>query len=314
MSLWTDIKKIFHTYFSRNGPLLAKGIAYTFLITVIPLLLISLSVIVSVFRLSPDLQATLRFQLQNLIPAQVADFLLDQMIRVAKQRSWMELGIIGSLGLLLVPRTFFSSVETALATVMDAPTRRPLLKRQLLFLSLTLLAIALFFTATYIHIIVGMIWKFMALEPQYELLGRKTFSLLLVWSSLVLLYRVCYHGRLHLAALLIVSLVVAVLWQGLNTLGSSFITASGKNQLVYGILAGGIVFLTWSYLFAMLLLLGGITMAHFGGARRHRPAIREFTAVQFDPTQNPFELPTGTMHMTPRHQSSHAPLKDKRHR
>jgi uncharacterized BrkB/YihY/UPF0761 family membrane protein len=72
---------------------------------------------------------------------------------------------------------------------------------------------------------------------------------------------------MHIPILLLVSLLVAIAWQAVNYLGVSVISISGKNEIVYGFLAVVIVFLAWTYLFSVLLFIGGIVIARHSQLR-----------------------------------------------
>lgn len=261
IQLYKEFHDILRIYFRKNGTVLAKGIAYSFLIASIPLLFISLYLSSLLFTDANDIQSILASRLSEIIPKQLADLVIEQVSQIAFSRGWLKIGIAGFIGLFFVPRQLFASLENSLSTVMDSPKRRTLLKRQLLYLILIAFAISLFFFASYIHLIIKTILSFLELPLFIIILGSKTFSTVLICFALTVIYRVCYHYSINKKTLLSVSLLIALLWQIVNFIGASVITISGKNEFVYGLLAGGVVFLFWAYIFAVLLLLGGIIIA-----------------------------------------------------
>lgn len=262
-----EIHDISRIYSRKNGTVLAKGIAYSFLIASIPLLFIALYISLLVFSDASEMQDMLLNRLSEIIPMQLAELIIKQVSEIALNKSWLKIGIIGFAGLFLVPRTLFASLENSLITVMDSPKRRNLIKRQLLYLILIIFAVTLFFTASYIHLIIKTILNFITLPFPIVVLGSKTLSTLLICFALIVIYRVCYHSSIKRVALVTVSLSIAFIWQVINFLGASIITISGKKEVVYGLLAGGVIFLFWAYIFAVLLLMGGIIIAR--QSRKH---------------------------------------------
>jgi membrane protein len=238
----------------------AKGIAYSLIVGSVPLVFLALSSGGYLLRVAPDLQLSLEVRLDELLPEQLANAVFEQAARL-QAVGLHKLGILGLLGLIVVSQGIFSSFEAGLSIIMRNSVRRTIWFSHALYLLLTILAIALFFTASYIHTYINLLYQNTGLPQNVRWLARKTSSMLLIWGALVLIYRVCYRGRINLLALAAVSLGVALLWQLVNAFGSSLIAVSGKRQLVYGVLATVVVFLLWSYSFAFLLLLGGVIIA-----------------------------------------------------
>jgi uncharacterized BrkB/YihY/UPF0761 family membrane protein len=58
----------------------------------------------------------------------------------------------------------------------------------------------------------------------------------------------------------IVSFVVAGVWAYLQRIGASLTVSITQKHAIYGALAGGTVFLTWMYMFAMIVLMGATVL------------------------------------------------------
>lgn len=259
--VYKEFNDILRIYFRKNGTVLAKGIAYSFLITSIPLLFIALYICSLFFNDTTEIQNLITSKLSEIIPAQLAELIINQVSQIAISKSWLKIGIVGFIGLFLVPRQLFASLDNSLRAVMDSPKGRPLLVRQLLYFVLVIFAASLFFFASYFHLIIKTVLSFIDLPLFMIILGSKTLSTIFISAALMVIYRVCYHSSLNKKILIIVSTAIALLWQLINFAGASIITISGKNEFVYGLLAGGVVFLFWAYIFAVLLLIGGVIIA-----------------------------------------------------
>jgi len=259
--IYRYISEILQIYSIKRGTILAKGIAYSFLITSIPLLFIAFYISTVFFSPTEEFQLLIRSRLAEIIPNQVAEYIVTYFFDMFHDRSWLKIGTIGIISLFIIPRGLFSSLENSLVTVMDSPNRRPILRRQFLYFLLIIVAICLFFFASYIYIVIKTLFAITQVPSRYYFLGSKVVSTFFISIALILIYRICYHETLKIPILMGVSFTVALIWQIINFLGASLITVSGKNELVYGVFASGFVFLVWAYIFAILLLLGGIIIA-----------------------------------------------------
>lgn len=259
--VYREFEDILLIYFRKNGTVLAKGIAYSFLITSIPLLFITLYICSLFFNDISEVKNIVTIKLSDLIPIQLAQLIIDQVSKIALSKSWLKIGIVGFIGLFFVPRQLFASLDNSLRAVMESPKGRTLLKRQILYFILVISAATLFFFASYFYLIIKTVLSFIDLPLFMTVLGSKTISTIFISIALMLIYRICYHSSLNKSILFIVSTAIALIWQIVNFLGASIITISGKNEFIYGLLAGGIVFLFWAYIFAVLLLIGGVIIA-----------------------------------------------------
>ncbi|MFP4417285.1 MAG: YihY/virulence factor BrkB family protein [Chitinivibrionales bacterium] len=260
MRLIGYLHRILKRFFHSGGPLIAKGIAYSIIVGSVPLLFLALYSSTYFFAVAPPLQMTLEIRLDEIFPEELADAILTQAARLAAF-SWAEIGIVGIAGLLLVSQGIFSSLERGLSIVMYNRRRRSMWANRLIYTILTIFAITLFFAATYAHTYLKIYYGALGIPPGYHFLARKTSSIILIWLALVVIYRICYSNKINYLALVLVSLAVAIMWQLINIAGSSLITASGQREIIYGMLAMVVVFLLWSYIFGLLLLLGGIIIA-----------------------------------------------------
>ncbi len=256
------------TYFLRRGPLLARGIAFSILVGAVPLLVLALYGASTLFALAPVLKQTLVLRLDELLPAELANSIQSQAALIASH-SWAEIGLVTLLALVIVAQGIFASVEGGLSIIMRCPQERRLWLDNLLYISLTVFAIVMFFAASYAHMFLNMLSELVGSPAWLGWLARKMTSLLILWSALAMIYRICYHGKVSLWGVLGVSAGIAIVWQFFNAAASSIITAMGQRELFYGFLASVVVFLLWAYTFAVLLLVGGIIIARHSKPFRH---------------------------------------------
>jgi len=254
------IASLIKAYFLRRGPLLARGIAFSFLVGAVPLLVLVLYGTSTLYDIAPQLRETVVLRLDELMPAQVAQVIQNQAAQIASH-SWTEIGLVTLIIIIFIAQGVFASLESGLSIIMRCPQERHIWLDNLLYMTLTILAIMMFFAASYIHVFLNLFYDFAGFPDSLRWIARKTTSVIIIWLALVTIYRACYHGALNLWVLFGVSFLVASLWQLLNWGASSVIAASGQREFIYGFLASMVMFMLWAYMFAVLLLFGGIIIA-----------------------------------------------------
>jgi|GEM_PF-5415249 len=254
------IAEISRIYFMRRGPFLARGIAFSFLVGSIPLFVLFFYGASSIFAFVPQLRSAMELRLDELLPAEIATAIQEQAMQIASH-SWTEVGLLTLAIFVFIAQGIFASIEGGLSIIMRCPQERHLWLDNVMYMLLTVLAIMLFFSASYIHVFLTMYSKSAGWPSSLQWIARKTTSLGILWVALMIIYRICYHGKLNVFVYAGVSLSVASMWQLLNSGASSLISATGQRQFIYGFLAGIVVFLLWAYIFAVLLLIGGIIIS-----------------------------------------------------
>lgn len=267
--LFFYFKDIAKRYTSKRGPLLAKGIAYSFLVGSIPLLFLTLSFASYLYRIIPGLQKGLEARIKEFLPPAVGGEVLFHIESIAK--GWARIGIIGLVILIFVAKGIFDALESGLSSVMNVKKKRKTWITQLFSFSLTLVSIIFFVVASLADVILNIVFKIINIIPSYFhwIVGR-AISVALFGFALFGLYRIFYKEKLNMKYALSVSLIVSLLWQLIGYIGKFFIQASGRRELIYGVLAGSVVFLLWMQIFAILVLLGGVIIA------KHSEQVKSF--------------------------------------
>ncbi len=74
-------------YYKRNGPLLAKGLAFSLMLGTMPVFFITLTISAYIYKVSPRLQELVTGQLLDFLPANLSTLLLTQIHRLASRSS-----------------------------------------------------------------------------------------------------------------------------------------------------------------------------------------------------------------------------------
>lgn len=270
------VHEIAHEYITLHGNLLAKGIAFSFLLTFFPIVMIAIWLLSIIVADGSILETEILATLLDITPQVATEYLQERIQNIASHKLWGKVGITGVVILFWAPNTLFTSIEQALFKIMKTEERRPFLIRKIYSFTLHLVIILIIILFSFISMMLNSIGIFTDLPPYLLFISSKGVSTLVIWTSLMLIYWICYHGKIRKRALVITSFCIAILWQILNSIGSSIITLSGKNEAFYGILAGVAVVMTWAFLFSAFLLIGGQVIA------RHSQPIKKSDSPEYE--------------------------------
>lgn len=267
------VHEIGHEYVTLHGNLLAKGIAFSFLLTFFPIVMIAIWLLSILVADGSVLESEILATLLDITPQVATEYLQERIQNIASHKLWSKIGLTGVIILLWAPNTLFTSIEQALYKIMKTEERRSFLIRKVYSFTLHIIIILIIILFSFISMMLNSIGFFADLPPHLALISSKGVSTLVIWTSLMLVYWICYHGKIKKRALIITSFCIALLWQILNSIGSSIITLSGKNEAFYGILAGVAVVMTWAFLFSAFLLIGGQVIARHSQPKRKEDLI-----------------------------------------
>jgi membrane protein len=255
------IKDVYERFSKAQGSLLAKGIAYSLILATIPFLLLFIYVSSVVLKQNGELSRLLLEYLVNIIPLESAEYLSQRLISYINIDSWKGIGISGVIMLVFIPHTLFFSIEQALSKVMRRREKRAIHHQIAFTLFFQFLLLTLLFIFINLSIFTGVITEQFKVPFFYKILSSNTISIFMITGMLIAVYRVSYGAYLRRRFLVLISLAVSIIWEVFNNIGATIITVSGKNELLYGLFAGGIVLMVWTYIFALLVLIGGIVIA-----------------------------------------------------
>ena len=247
---------------SHQLGLMAAGVAYFAFLALVPLL----AAIVLVYGLVTDPETIARHaaELAQRLPASATELVVEQLQSVSRSRGDAKgFGLLAALALSLVgARSGAGAIISGLNIAFGASESRSFLRANLLALAITagaLVAIGLMGAASAIS---SQLVSWAARAASFAILAGAGFS------GAALLYRVApntqpppWHACARGAALFAAGWLVASV--GFGIYAANF----GNYNATYGSLSAVIVLLTWLFISAFLLLLGGFVAAQ-GAAER----------------------------------------------
>ena len=245
--------------FSRNElTLRSMSLVYTTLLSLIPLLAVSFSVLKG-FGVHNQLEPLL---LKFLAP--LGDKGADITNKILEFVSNMKVGILGSIGFVLLFYTVISlikKIEDALNLIWKVRRGRSFARRFSDYISITLLGPVLLFAAigltasassnTLIQELIKI--KILGLIVIY---AGKGLSYLIVIVAFTFIYILIPNTKIKIKSALIGGSIAGILWQLTGWFFASFVASSTQYTAIYSSFAVLIIFLIWLYMNWTILLIG----------------------------------------------------------
>lgn len=236
----------------------AMSLVYTTLMSIVPLLAVSFSVL-KAFGVHNQIEPLLYNFLAPLGAkgGEVAD-------RVMAFVENIRVGVLGAVGLAVLIYTVISlmqKIEQSFNFVWRVERMRSLGHRFTSYLTVILIGPVLVFTAMGITASVmshTLVQQLMRIQPLGALLVGvgALVPYVLVWGAFTFIYFFMPNTRVRVGAAIVGGFVAAVLWQSTGWLFAAFIASSSRYAAIYSSFAILMLLLIWLYLSWLILLLG----------------------------------------------------------
>ena len=236
----------------------AMSLVYTTLLSIVPLLAVSFSVLKG-FGVHNQIEPMLYNFLEPLGP-QGAE-ITEKIIYFVEN---VKVGVLGSVGFAMLIYTVIAlvqKIEAAFNFVWQIDHLRPLSQRISSYLSVILLGPALIFIAiSFSATVLGSDWtqRLITIEPLGTLVfySSKLVPFVLVSLAFTLIYIFIPNTRVQFRAALVGGVIAGVIWKFTGWGFAAFIASSSKYAAIYSSFAIMILLLIWMYLSWLILLVG----------------------------------------------------------
>jgi membrane protein len=242
----------------------AMSLVYTTLLSIVPLLAVSFSVLKG-FGVHNRVEPLLYNLLTPLGPngVEITDRIVDFVENV-------KVGVLGSIGVVLLIYTVIAllqKIEAAFNFVWQIDHLRSLSQRVSNYLSVTLVGPVLIFSAvgfTAMVLNTEVTQQLLSIEPFGTLMfyGSKLVPYVLVCLAFTLIYIFIPNTHVQFTAALTGGVIAGVLWKITGWGFAAFIASSSRYAAIYSGFAIVILLLIWMYL-SWLILLVGSQIAYF---------------------------------------------------
>ena len=250
---------------------MAASVSYYALFSLFPLLL-GLIALLSLFIESQDLQTRLTDFTTDYLPgsAELVSANVDEVLRLRGA-----LGIVAVVGLLWSSSAVFGAVTRAVNRAWDVHKDRPLYISKPRQLAMALGVGVLFWLSLSAATLVRLADQFADSDVAgvgflINVGGRVTlqgFSFLLMVSIFLLLYKFLPNTKTYWRYIWPGAVVGAVLFELAKNLFISYLNQFASFENVYGTLAPVIILLLWSYVSALILIMGAELSSEYGRLR-----------------------------------------------
>lgn len=262
---WTWLYKVGRTVYalardviSGQLTLHAMSLVYTTLLSIVPLLALSFSVL-KALGVHQRMEPFLYQFLEPLGPQGVE--LAERILGFVDN---MKVGVLGSVGLALLVYTVIAlvqKIERSFNMIWRVPDMRSMAQRFSNYLSVIMVGPLLMVSAIGVSATIfssTIVQTLMEIEPfgSLILVVSRFTPFFLVVGAFTFVYVFMPNTRVKLRYAFIGGLVAGVSWQAGGMLFASFVAGSARYAAIYSSFAIGIILLIWIYLNWMILLLG----------------------------------------------------------
>lgn len=237
----------------------ATGLVYTTMLSIVPLLAVSFSVL-KAFGVHNQVEPFLQNALKHLGPrgGEITERIIEFVDNV-------EVGILGSVGLVLLVWTVISllqKIEEAFNHIWKIKRARSFIQRVSDYTSTVLLGPILVFTAIGITASImntSIMKKIQSIEPFGTLFffSGKIIPFALVCLAFTLVYVFVPNTKVRFRSALVGGAVAGSIWEMTGMIFASFIAGSAKYTAIYSGFAILLFFMLWLYIGWLILLIGG---------------------------------------------------------
>lgn len=252
--------------------MMAAGLAFYFLLGLIPFVFLVAATSGYFLRTNPALIHQIDANILTLLPPGIGEKLLLQIQGAAS--NWQAFGLLGLVSLVIVSMGLFDALDEGINAVMGTHKKVGFFTGRIISLAYIVGAILFFSIAAvagYSLNLLGTIPFFQKNPTAIEMAG-KGFSAWVFAAFMLVLYMTLPVKTPKLLHAVVISLAVTGAWTVLQKLGTVVTAGLSRRQAIYGALGGAAVFLTWMYLLGLLILLGARILDFWRGAPERPPA------------------------------------------
>jgi membrane protein len=271
-AIWTD-------WWSGELTLRAMSLVYTTLLSLVPLLAVSFSVL-KAFGVHNQVEPLL---LKALAPmGNQGVVITEKMLGFVDN---MKVGVLGFLGLGMLFYTvvaLMQKIEAAFNYTWHVTEHRSIGQRFSYYLSTIMIGPVLVFSAVGLSATVmdsDSVQQLLTVEPLGTLvtIAARFIPLLMIITAFTFLYVLLPNTNVNLRSAIVGALVAGVLWQSAGMLFTTLVVSSAQYTAVYSALASLIFFMIWLYVSWMILLVGASVAHYHQNPERLLTRVRDFT-------------------------------------
>lgn len=256
---WAYLLKLYEKYYRDAAPFLAAAIAYATLFSLLPLLLLSVS-LMGFLIASPELQDRIIELAAAGLPRGLGEIIRNNVRDIVGGRGLS--GFLAAIGLIISALGVFGSLEYSFNRIFKAERQRGTLRSILLHLAMTAFMMALLFLAYGAALGVQLVGGLLPLENLGAVAVGRLYAVAATATSVAMLtifflaaFTFIPNIRLRLRDSLPIAFGAAVMWEIARYFFGVYLQTLAKYSVVYGSIGAVIALLTWIYISTTILLI-----------------------------------------------------------
>ena len=251
-------------YSDHAVSLMAAGVAYYWMLTIIPLT-IALIAILGLFLPSETVQQIILDFFESFFPGSI-DW-LEENIEDLRRLSGTA-GVVALIGLIWAGSAFFGAINRAINRAWGISKDRPYHMRKLRDLGMVLGIVVLMLMSTGSSTLLSILTQSDISLPHGSLgVVFGLFSFLAVLAVFLLIYRYIPNTRVLWRYVWPGALVAAIAFEIAQILFAIYLTNWANYENIYGLFASFIIILLWFYISALIVIIGAELSAQYSRMR-----------------------------------------------
>ncbi|SFK07996.1 membrane protein [Halobacillus dabanensis] len=237
-----------------NIPLLGAAQAYYYLLSIVPLLILILSILP---YLNIDSETAIQ-AMGNVLPSDTAEVFRENIIAVVERPSGGLL-TVGILGTLWSASNGINAFIQSANQAYNVEETRSFIKVRLMSIALTVGMILAIIVALVLPVFGQVLIDMINIPSQTAILLnvlRWIISIAVIGAVLMALYHFAPNKNIPFKHILPGAILTAVLWQLISLAFSFYVSNFGNFSATYGSLGGIIILMLWFFLTGIILMIG----------------------------------------------------------
>ena len=256
------IKLIYATIkgFTENElTLRAMSLVYTTLLSIVPLLAFSVSILKAFGVVENQLEPFLNNFLEPL--GEKGTDITSQILEFINRINFGVLGVVGLLLLIYTSVSLIMKIEDSLNHIWNIKRGRSIIRRLSDYITILLIGPVLMFSAIGLTASFesnAIVQKVLSIEPlgMLVLLGAKLIPYIFVFLVFTFIYMVIPNTKVKFKSAFIAGAIAGIAWQTTGWVFAISVAKSTKYAAIYSSLAVLILFMIWLYVNWLILLIG----------------------------------------------------------
>ncbi len=247
-------------YDKINGPLLAKGLGFSLILGLLPLVFIALSAGAYLVNITPELYSGLVEALSEFIPG---DILANYLSRVVDfSRNWRSLSVLTLVFFLLFSLNLFNALGRVLRTILSRK-RSTVSRHNLISLTLLAASLLLFYASMILGNRLDIFTAIIPFSTRMMFWADTLLDAVVVALILTVLYFIYSNRTIDFWPTVFVALISGAILEGVSTLGVAIIQSMTRRISIFGAMATPIMLMMYLRIFGEILIFSSLVVDYF---------------------------------------------------